>query len=160
MKNTKCNIIKKKDCDTKSKLKKKVDGVSKGKLQDFCHETCNPTLCESPSTSPSERPSESPSEPSSVFPSESRSGTTSVSPSAVPSATPNDEVTCEDNSLVQFKVPNINGKKKNIKCNKIKNKDCGTKFKFKKKADVWTSLVSCNLDRHVDPDDIIPTFET
>ena len=27
-------------------------------------------------------------------------------------------------------------------------------------ADVWTSLVSSNLDRHIDPDDIISTFET
>jgi len=42
---TKCNKIKKKDCDTKFKLKKKSDGVSKGKPKDFCQETCNPTLC-------------------------------------------------------------------------------------------------------------------
>jgi len=130
-KNTKCNKIKKKDCDTKFKLKKRVDGVSKGKPQDFCQETCNPTLCESPSTSPSKRPSESPSESSSVSPSENRSG----APSAAPSATPNDEVTCEDNSIVQFMVPNNKGEKKNTKCNKIKKKDCDTKFKLKKRVD-------------------------
>merc|ERR1712238_210952 len=36
---------KKKYCDTKFKLEKEIDGVSKGKPQDFCQETCNPTLC-------------------------------------------------------------------------------------------------------------------
>jgi len=79
-----------------------VAGVSKGKPQDFCQKTCNPTLC------------------------------LSAAPSAAPSTTPNDELTCEDNSIVQFKVPNNNGKKKNTKCNRIEEKDCGTTFKFKK----------------------------
>merc|ERR1712238_347058 len=44
-KETKCKNIKEKDCDTTFKLKKEVDGVSKGKPQGFCQETCNPTLC-------------------------------------------------------------------------------------------------------------------
>jgi len=109
--------------------------VKKGKPKDFCLETCNPTLCESPSTSPSKHPSESPSESPSVSPSESSSVAPSSTISASPSATPNDEVICEDNSIVQFKVPNNKGKKKNTKCNKIKEKDCKTKFTLKKKID-------------------------
>jgi len=43
--NTKCNKIEDKDCDTKFKFKKMVAGVSKGKPQEFCQKTCNPTLC-------------------------------------------------------------------------------------------------------------------
>ena len=34
-----------KDCDKEYNLKKKVDGVKKGKPKDFCQKTCNPTEC-------------------------------------------------------------------------------------------------------------------
>jgi len=63
------------------------------------------------------------------------------SPSGQPSSNPSSSlsvslsVTCEDNSIVKFKVPKNNGEKKNTKCNKIKEKDCDTTFKFKKKVD-------------------------
>merc|ERR1712028_189012 len=80
-----------------------------------------------PSTSPSSAPSANPSSAPSAYP--------GAAPSNAPFTTPNDEVTCEDNSKVRFKVPDNNGKKKNTKCNKIKKKDCDTKFKFKKKVD-------------------------
>ena len=39
--------------------------------------------------------------------------------------------TCEDNKKIQFKVPNKIGKKKITNWNKIKKKDCDTKFKLK-----------------------------
>merc|ERR1712238_319106 len=44
-KKKKCKQIKPNQCDTEYKLKKKVDGVNKGKPKDFCQKTCYPTEC-------------------------------------------------------------------------------------------------------------------
>merc|ERR1712238_76872 len=109
------------------------------------------------STSPSENPSASSSVSPSVSPSKSRSPnysaspskSLSASPSAAPSASPSagpsasqsespsapPEVTCEDNSTVQFTFFSRYGNKKYKKCNQIKETDCGTKYKLKEKVD-------------------------
>merc|ERR1712238_108251 len=93
---------------------------------------------ESPSAKPSAAPSETPSARPSESPSAKPSGSPSVSsaaPSAAPSTSPSVEGQCEDNPTVRFKVPKNNGKKKKTKCKNIKEKDCGTQFKFKNKVD-------------------------
>jgi len=89
----------------------------------------------SPSAVPSASPSGTPSAAPSASPSAAPSASPSAAPSAAPSTSPSVEIQCEDNSKVRFKVPKNNGKKKNTKCRKIKEKDCGTEFKFKKMVD-------------------------
>jgi len=98
----------------------------------------SPSASDSPSAKPSAAPSETPSARPSESPSAKPSGSPSVSsaaPSAAPSTSPSVEGQCEDNSTVQFKVPKNNGKKKETKCKNIKEKDCDTTFKLKKKVD-------------------------
>jgi len=88
-----------------------------------------------PSGSPSTAPSATPSAAPSATPSAAPSATPNAAPSATPSTTPIAEVTCENNSTVKFQIFRSNGKKKNTKCNKIKEKDCDTTFQFKKMVD-------------------------
>jgi len=57
------------------------------------------------------------------------------SPTSSPTISSPTSSTCEDNSIVKFIVTNKNGKTKKKKCKKIKEKDCGKEFDFKKKVD-------------------------
>merc|ERR1712238_467503 len=85
--------------------------------------------------SPSAAPSASSSAAPSARPSAAPTTRPSAAPSAASSTSPSVEVQCEDNSKVKFQVPKNNGKQKNTKCKKIKEKDCGTEFTFKKMVD-------------------------
>merc|ERR1712238_645201 len=68
-------------------------------------------------------------------PSNTPTNTPTNAPTAAPiDVSPNDEETCEDNSIVRFKIVKSNGKTKYTKCNKIKEKDCDTKVKCKEKV--------------------------
>merc|ERR1712238_197280 len=102
--------------------------------------------------SPSAAPSASSSAAPSARPSAAPTARPSAAPSAASSTSPSVEVQCENDSKVRFQVPKSNGKQKNTKCKKIKEKDCGTEFTFKKRVDSMSTgkpqdfcHKSCNL---------------